>query len=155
MASQFVTNFEASMMVRMRIVRLGLDGSSLRTFTFLPKKPTLVITSPPYPGVHVRYHRWTINQRVETPAPFWIADCKDGQGAAYYTLGDRRQLALDSYFQGPRPRAGQRGQKSEDEGEANIERRVAEFTRAVAPILLSMIESLGNLDGEPVPTLAG
>jgi hypothetical protein len=37
----------------------------------------------------------------------------------------------------------------------NIERLVAEFTRAVAPILLSMIESLGNLDGEPVPTLAG
>ena len=51
--------------------------------------------------------------------------------------------------------AEEKGEEDEDEGEANIERRVAEFTRAVAPILLPMIESLGDLDGEPVPTLAG
>jgi hypothetical protein len=45
--------------------------------------------------------------------------------------------------------------EDEDEGEVNIERRVAEFTRAVAPVLLPMIESLGDLDGEPAPAIAG
>ena len=40
-------------------------------------------------------------------------------------------------------------EKDEDETEANIEKRVAEFTQAVAPVLLPMIESLGELDDEP------
>ena len=33
------------------------------------KKPKLVITSPPYPGIHVLYHRWQVDGRKETPAP--------------------------------------------------------------------------------------
>jgi hypothetical protein len=45
--------------------------------------------------------------------------------------------------------------EDEDEGEANIERRVAEFTRAIAPVLLPMIESLGDLDEDPVPAIVG
>ena len=45
--------------------------------------------------------------------------------------------------------------EEEDEGEANIERRVAEFTRAVAPVLLPMIESLGDLDEDPTPAVVG
>ncbi len=51
----------------------------------------LVVTSPPYPGVHVLYHRWQVQSRRETAAPFWIADCYDGEGAAFYTFGDRRK----------------------------------------------------------------
>lgn len=42
-----------------------------------------------------------------------------------------------------------------DDAEANVERRVAEFTQAVAPVLLPMIESLGELDEDPVPTVVG
>jgi len=60
--------------------------------------PKLILTSPPYPGVHVLYHRWQVRSRRETPAPFWIADCLDGSGAAYYTFGDRKQSNLESYF---------------------------------------------------------
>jgi hypothetical protein len=45
--------------------------------------------------------------------------------------------------------------EEEDKGEANIERRVAEFTRAVAPVLLPMIESLGDLDEDPTPAVVG
>ncbi len=78
------------------------DLAACDAFASLPKKPTLVVASPPYPGVHVRYHRWTIHERVETAAPFWIADCLDGQGAAYYSFGDRKQLGLRSYFEGIR-----------------------------------------------------
>ena len=61
--------------------------------------PRLVVTSPPYPGVHVLYHRWQVLGRKETPAPFWIADCQDGQGSSFYTFGDRRnQRHEELYF---------------------------------------------------------
>lgn len=62
------------------------------------KKPRLVVTSPPYPGVHVLYHRWQVDGRKETPAPFWIANRLDGDGAAYYTMGARNTYKLNSYF---------------------------------------------------------
>lgn len=57
----------------------------------------LVVTSPPYPGVHVLYHRWQIHGRRETPAPFWITASEDGKGASYYTLGGRHRRD-DAYF---------------------------------------------------------
>lgn len=60
--------------------------------------PKLILTSPPYPGVHVLYHRWQIHGRRETPAPFWIANSLDGQGESYYTLGHRQQKGLKRYF---------------------------------------------------------
>lgn len=63
-------------------------------------RPRLVLTSPPYPGVHVLYHRWQILGRRETPAPYWIADIKDGHGASYYTMGSRSTLGLKNYFTG-------------------------------------------------------
>lgn len=64
----------------------------------LPEKPRLVVTSPPYPGVHVLYHRWQINGRRETPAPYWLASLNDGNGAAFYTLGGRSNVGVEKYF---------------------------------------------------------
>ena len=61
--------------------------------------PALILTSPPYPGVHVLYHRWQILGRRETPAPFWIAGTLDGAGASYYTFGDRGQNRLRKYYE--------------------------------------------------------
>lgn len=58
----------------------------------------LVVTSPPYPGVHILYHRWQVDGRRETPAPYWIANQLDGQGAAHYNFGGRKQVTLDDYF---------------------------------------------------------
>jgi hypothetical protein len=55
--------------------------------------PALILTSPPYPGVHVLYHRWQVLGRRETPAPFWIAGTLDGAGASYYTFGGRKNVA--------------------------------------------------------------
>ena len=62
--------------------------------------PTLILTSPPYPGVHVLYHRWQVLGRKETPAPYWIAGVRDGHGASYYTMGSRSTLGLENYFNG-------------------------------------------------------
>jgi DNA modification methylase len=61
-------------------------------------QPALILTSPPYPGVHVLYHRWQVLGRKETPAPFWIANSQDGCGASFYTMGDRKQQGLESYY---------------------------------------------------------
>ena len=64
--------------------------------------PRLILTSPPYPGVHVVYHRWQVLGRRETPAPYWIANRLDGSGASYYTFGDRKRPGLESYFDNAR-----------------------------------------------------
>lgn len=61
--------------------------------------PALIITSPPYPGVHILYHRWQVQGRRETPAPFWIANCLDGRGASYYTFGDRKTHGSGMYYE--------------------------------------------------------
>lgn len=58
--------------------------------------PRLILTSPPYPGVHVVYARWQVLGRRETPAPFWITSNPDGYGQAHYTFGDRHSER--SYF---------------------------------------------------------
>ncbi len=61
-------------------------------------RPQLVLTSPPYPGIHMLYHRWQVDGRKESPAPFWIANTLDGAGSSYYTMGDRKAAQLWSYF---------------------------------------------------------
>jgi DNA methylase len=60
--------------------------------------PNLVVTSPPYPGVHVLYHRWQVDGRKEAPLPFMIADKLDGSGSSFYTMGDRKYPGLKTYF---------------------------------------------------------
>lgn len=63
------------------------------------RPPSLVLTSPPYPGVHVLYHRWQVDGRKEAPLPFMIADKLDGAGSSYYTMGDRKYPQLRTYFE--------------------------------------------------------
>lgn len=58
--------------------------------------PRLILTSPPYPGVYVLYHRWKVLGRRETPAPYWITNSLDGNGLAHYTMGNR--FDPDAYF---------------------------------------------------------
>ncbi len=64
--------------------------------SWLPAK--LVLTSPPYPGVHVVYHRWQVLGRKETPAPFMVANQRDGAGESHYLLGSRKEGELTTYF---------------------------------------------------------
>ncbi len=61
--------------------------------------PRLVVTSPPYPGVHVLYHRWQVDGRKEAPLPFMIANKLDGAGSSFYTMGDRKYPNLRTYFE--------------------------------------------------------
>ncbi len=74
---------------------IGLDGDAAIQRAGAPK---LIITSPPYPGVHVLYHRWQVDGRKESPAPFFIANALDGSGESYYTMGGRKTPGLATYF---------------------------------------------------------
>ncbi len=74
----------------------GMEGDKRITAM---RAPRLVITSPPYPGVHVLYHRWQVDGRKEAPLPFMIADRLDGAGSSYYTMGDRKYPELRTYFE--------------------------------------------------------
>ena len=62
------------------------------------KPVRLVVTSPPYPGVHVLYHRWQVQGRRETAAPFWIVGREDGHPSSHYTMGPRYAPDLSGYL---------------------------------------------------------
>ena len=82
-----------------QILRLSASNELL-TFQLRRRqiRPKLVLTSPPYPGVHVLYHRWQVLGRRETPAPYWIAELRDGHGESFYTMGGRSALGMSNYF---------------------------------------------------------
>ena len=75
------------------------DRRLVRSHRIRDAHPKLILTSPPYPGVHVVYHRWQILGRRETPAPYWIAHLRDGHGEAYYTMGGRSAKGISNYFE--------------------------------------------------------
>lgn len=57
----------------------------------------LILTSPPYPGVHVLYHRWQVYGRKETSLPYELLGLMDGSFESHYTFGSRKK-ADDVYF---------------------------------------------------------
>lgn len=94
-SSASISNFSD----KCRIIRrsaIGIDLDKRIPKSWLP--PKLVLTSPPYPGVHAVYHRWQVRGRRETPAPFWLANQLDGKAESFYTLGSRFEKELDTYF---------------------------------------------------------
>jgi hypothetical protein len=76
--------------------------------------PRLLLTSPPYPGVHVLYHRWQVDGRKEAPLPFLIANKLDGAGSSYYTMGDRKFPELRTYFENIRASMASAAQIADD-----------------------------------------
>jgi hypothetical protein len=65
----------------------------------LPLKPKLVLTSPPYIGVHMLYHQWQVNSRKRTRTPFWIINSFDGRGSGHYTFGYYQSSQLHIFAQ--------------------------------------------------------
>jgi hypothetical protein len=81
-----------------RLATVGLPGLRESGLVASEKGPALVLTSPPYPGVYVLYHRWKVLGRRESPAPYWIAASVDGNGMSHYTMGNRLEIGLHTYF---------------------------------------------------------
>jgi hypothetical protein len=109
----FLGNLAAEMVEGARELREAVKANGRRPVTILHRSaagleedarlmrlraPRLVLTSPPYPGVHVLYHRWQVDGRKEAPLPFMIANKLDGAGSSYYTMGDRKYPDLRTYF---------------------------------------------------------
>lgn len=83
--------------------RLLIHGNAVNSQTLpalerLTEPVSLVLTSPPYPSVHVLYHRWQYRGRRETSAPYWIANVPDGYAASHYTGGSRTPTGRKRYF---------------------------------------------------------
>jgi DNA modification methylase len=76
-----------------------LNGSAAEIDTkVVSGSVSLVVTSPPYLGVHVLYNRWQLKGRRELKVPFYIADCEDLGGASKYTIIARGSKEHQSYF---------------------------------------------------------
>lgn len=65
----------------------------------ISKKIKLVLTSPPYPGVHILYHRWQVKGRRQTSLPFNLLNLNDGSPLSYYTLGAETKIGYEFYFE--------------------------------------------------------
>jgi len=89
LASPRLQSFGRCVMLR-EIVVINRSAAGLEDDDSLSGRPapTLVLTSPPYPGIHVLYHRFQVDGRKEAPLPFLIANKLDGAGSSYYTMGD-------------------------------------------------------------------
>jgi DNA methylase len=64
--------------------------------------PTLadaIVTSPPYPGVHILYGRWQVDGRRETSLPLWIIGARNGLREGDYTMHARRDGDNRTYFE--------------------------------------------------------
>jgi hypothetical protein len=61
-------------------------------------KVDAVITSPPYPGVHVLYGRWQVYGRRETDLPYWILGMSPNLSEGSYTMHARREPDSATYF---------------------------------------------------------
>lgn len=90
-------SYDAAGWQRTRVMQQALPGLANRLTGQIPP-PKLILTSPPYPGVYVNYHRWKVLGRRETPAPFWLADRRDGNGQSFYTMSARSDSTLTAYF---------------------------------------------------------
>lgn len=96
---EYAKSLEAIALTPPKLLRSSAEEIHKASAFSYGKKATLVITSPPYPGIHILYHRWQVNGRRETPAPYWITNTRDGRGSAYYNLGDRRNRDANDYFE--------------------------------------------------------
>lgn len=76
----------------------GVPGLAESLSTMAVNDPVLILTSPPYPGVYVNYHRWKLQGRREIRAPYWITNQPDGNGLAHYTMHARAEPTLNTYF---------------------------------------------------------
>lgn len=85
-----------ALVAKNRSLKLGsaieLNGSSFN------RKVSLVITSPPYLGVHVLYNKWQLKGRRELRAAFFLCDMHDIGGASAYTIIDRQAKSDDLYY---------------------------------------------------------
>jgi len=95
------SNIPKNKVTSMRQLYLGSTAGSIidKILSSVSERPTLVLTSPPYPQIHVLYNKWQILGRRETSAHYQLAAIKDGYSPSFYTMGPRSRPGQDKYFQ--------------------------------------------------------
>lgn len=101
-AKEFANRVQRNSLIRrktrhLRVLRADAESLGKRLGDKL-RSVSLVLTSPPYPGTHVLYHRWQFRGRKEIPLPYQILNLNDGGGESYYTLGSRHEQGNLRYF---------------------------------------------------------
>ncbi len=75
------------------------SAAASRTIVKMKARPSLVLTSPPYPGISVLYNRWQINGRRETNLPYWIIGSDQDETASFFTMGHpKTETGQERYF---------------------------------------------------------
>lgn len=75
------------------------EATIRRAIAHAKVSPSLVITSPPYPGVHVLYNRWQVGGRKESSLPYFIIGSQQMESNSYFTMGYRKsEKGLKQYF---------------------------------------------------------
>jgi hypothetical protein len=75
----------------LRVVQSDAEDLAERLVSARVGPVSLILTSPPYPGVHVLYHRWQVYGRRETPLPYHLLQLNDGSFESHYTFGSRKK----------------------------------------------------------------
>jgi hypothetical protein len=81
-----------------KLIQSSASRLSAQSFGEPHCKASLVVTSPPYLGVHVLYNKWQLAGRKELRAAFYLADCDDLGGAANYTIVHRAARNHSVYY---------------------------------------------------------
>ena len=62
------------------------------------KKVSLIVTSPPYPGINIPYARWQIHGRRNTTLPYLILGFKIPENKSIFNFQNPRNESLNIYF---------------------------------------------------------
>jgi hypothetical protein len=89
---------KSDVLSRLTLSQIGASSFSQGHMGAGNRTAQLLLTSPPYLGVHVLYNKWQVEGRRETRAPFYIANVDDIGSASNYTLISRSSKSGENYF---------------------------------------------------------
>ena len=60
-------------------------------------KVKLILTSPPYPGIHISYNKWQLHGRRDTKLPYWIMNSKPPVMTKFTYKGNQSRGLVNYY----------------------------------------------------------
>jgi len=61
------------------------------------RKVKLILTSPPYPGIHISYNKWQLHGRRDTKLPYWIMNSRPPVLTKFTYRGEKSRGLVDYY----------------------------------------------------------
>ena len=61
-------------------------------------KVKLILTSPPYPGIHISYNKWQLHGRRDTKLPYWIMNSKPPVMTKFTYKGNQSRGLVNYYL---------------------------------------------------------